>query len=64
MNFYTPHTRRIANIHAWNWFVRRFGLSPKEPGSSAFDPLKYALGRALVLGKKSFRGYTPKAGLL
>jgi hypothetical protein len=28
-----------------------------------FDGLKYYLGRALVWGKKTFRGYKPSAGL-
>ncbi len=62
--FYTPHMRRIANIHAWNYFLRRLGVSPRAPGDSPFDPLKYAMGRALVWGKKTFRRYEPSAGLL
>ena len=62
--FYTPHMRRMANIHAWNYFLRRLGVSPREPGGSPFDSMKYSLGRALVWAKKTFRRYEPSAGLL
>ena len=60
--FYTPHMRRMANIHAWNYFLRRLGVSPREPGGSPFDSMKYSLGRALVWAKKTFRRYEPSAG--
>jgi hypothetical protein len=61
--FYTDVTRRRANIHAWNLFLRKFGISPREPGASWLDGVKYGCGRALVWIKKTFRGYKPKAGL-
>ena len=61
--FYTSHTRRMANVHAWNLFLRRFGLQPAHPGTSAWrDALKYPLGRALVWSKR-LRGYKPRVGV-
>jgi hypothetical protein len=62
VNFYTPHLRRQANIRAWNSAVRRLGLEPREPGASALDPAKYALGRGLVWAKRKLRGFEPKPG--
>lgn len=62
--FYTPHMRRRANIHAANFVLRRFGIRCKDPGESAFDGLKYYLGRAVVWGKSTFRGYEPKPGIV
>lgn len=32
--FYTNVTRRTANVHAWNLFLRRLGMQPTEPGQS------------------------------
>jgi len=62
--FYTQDTRRRANVHAWNMFLRKFGLDPMQPGLSAWrDAIKYRLGRALVWFKKTYRGYKPKVGL-
>ena len=62
--FYTGVTRRSANAHAWNLFLRRLGLSPREPGQSAWlDKLKYPFGRTLVWVKKTFRDYQPRVGL-
>lgn len=62
--FYTDETRRRANVHAWNLFLRKFGLSPRDPGQSGWlDRLKYPCGRALVWVKKTFRGYKPKVGM-
>lgn len=62
--FYTEVTRRAANIHVLNLLLRRLGLSPREPGQSAWlDRVKYPLGRTLVWFKKSFRGYAPKVGM-
>ncbi|MBC7482729.1 MAG: cupin [Rhizobacter sp.] len=62
--FYTDVTRRSANVHAWNLFLRRLGLSPREPGQSAWlDRLKYPCGCTLVWVKKAFRGYRPRVGL-
>ena len=61
--FYTDVTRRSANVHAWNLFLRRLGLSPREPGQTAWlDKSKYPFGRALVWVKKAFRGYQPRVG--
>lgn len=61
--FYTDVTRRSANVHAWNLFLRRLGLSPREPGESEWlDRLKYPLGRALVWAKSRFRGHRPRVG--
>jgi len=60
--FYTPYLRRLANIRAWNAFLRRLGFSPSEPEASAFDPAKYVLGRGLVWAKRTFRGFKPKPG--
>lgn len=62
--FCTKQTRRSANIHALNQFLRQIGMSPREPGLSAgLDGLKYPCGRALVWARKTFRGYVPKAGM-
>jgi len=61
--FYTAHTRYRAYVHAWNLFLRRFGLDPREPGASAAaDSVKHACGRALVGLKRSLRGFQPKDG--
>lgn len=61
--FYTDRTRRSADVHAWNLFLRRFGLSPHEPGRSAWlDRVKYPLGRALVWAMKRYRGFCPRPG--
>jgi mannose-6-phosphate isomerase-like protein (cupin superfamily) len=62
--FYTQVTRRSANVHAWNLFLRKLGLSPKEPGQSVWlDRLKYPFGRALVGFRKNLRGYRPQVGM-
>jgi hypothetical protein len=61
--FYTDYTRRHAYVHAWNLFLRQFGLSPSHPGERAWvDAIKHPLGRALVWAKKTFRGYEPRVG--
>ena len=61
--FYTNVTRRLANVHAWNLFLRRLGLSPSEPGKSAWlDGLKYPCGQALVWVKRRYRGFIPRPG--
>jgi hypothetical protein len=60
--FYTDVTRKHANVHAFNKFLRRFGMNPRFPGeSSAADALKYPLGRALVATRR-LRGYQPPTG--
>ena len=62
--FYTSVTRMHANIHAWNLFLRRFGITPREPGDGgAMDAVKFRLGKALVGFRKRFRGYTPSVGM-
>ncbi len=61
--FYTDVTRRHANIHACNRVLRRLGLSPRSPGDSPFDAVKYACGRAVVYGMRTMRGYQPSVGL-
>ncbi|MBK9607649.1 MAG: cupin [Betaproteobacteria bacterium] len=61
--FYTAHTRFLAYAHAWNMFLRRFGLSPDDVGKSGFiDGVKYLGGRGLVLGRNAIRGHERKAG--
>lgn len=61
--FYTAHTRYRAYVHAWNLFLRRFGVKPREPGASAaIDAVKHACGRALMGLKRSLRGFEPKDG--
>lgn len=61
--FYTDVTRRHAYVHAVNLQLRRLGLTPTEPGESAWrDQLKYLVGRALIWAKKTFRGYQPRVG--
>jgi hypothetical protein len=63
INFYTPTTRRHANVHAFNHLLRKIGLTPSYPGQSEFvDRLKYALGRAVVATRKLLRGYEPPTG--
>jgi hypothetical protein len=62
--FYTEVTRRHANVHAWNLFLRKFGITPREPGQSAWrDAIKCRCGQAIVWFKKTYRGYKPKVGL-
>jgi hypothetical protein len=62
--FYTPYTRRIANVHACNHLLRRFGLKPREPGKNQFiDSIKYRVGRSHLWLRKTFRGYQPTPGL-
>jgi hypothetical protein len=62
--FYTPHTRRHANVHACNVLLRRFGIEPAGPGKNSLrDALKYYTGRAHVWIRKKFRGYKPSQGL-
>jgi hypothetical protein len=61
--FYTDQTRRDAHVRAWNLFLRKFGLKPRQPGGSpAIDRMKASCGRALVWAWKTFRGFRPKKG--
>ena len=63
--FYTRHTYREANIHACNVLLRRFGITPRQPGANRLvDSLKFACGRAHVWIRKTFRGYQPSNGLI
>jgi hypothetical protein len=64
MVFYTEHTRFVANVHAFNLFLRRLGLSPRDAGKSGLiDRVKYVGGRGVIRGVSALRGYTPKPGL-
>lgn len=57
--FYTEVTRQHAYVHAFNEFLRRRGLQPRDPGESAWlDRLKAAGGRALI-GYAKRRGFKP-----
>jgi hypothetical protein len=58
--FYSDVTRRQANTHALNRILRRAGLSPRSPGDSAFDALKYPLGRATMKVGKMRGRHQPK----
>ena len=60
--FYTSVTRRDAHIHSANRVLRKLGMNPKFPGESAFDGVKYGLGRAIVKAKKVFRHMDPPTG--
>jgi hypothetical protein len=62
--FYTPTTRRHANVHASNVLLRKFGIEPLGPGRNPLrDSIKYHVGRAHVWFRKTFRGYQPSKGL-
>ena len=62
--FYSDVTRRRANVHRWNLFLRRIGMTPTEPGHSLWlDRVKYPLGRSLVWLTRTFRGYRPQVGM-
>ncbi len=60
--FYTDVTRKHSHVHAGNRLLRKLGLSPKWPGTSALDTLKAQLGNAFVLGRKIFKGQPRPAG--
>lgn len=58
--FYTDQSRRAAHVHAGNTLLRKFGVSPKQPGQSALgDMVKAPLGRGLFWAKKTFQGFKP-----
>lgn len=62
INFYTPVTRRHANVHAFNDLLRKAGFQPKYPGQSdLLDRLKHPLGKAAMMMRK-MRGYEPPPG--
>ena len=61
--FYTSVTQRHANVHAFNKVLRRIGMNPRWPGTSAWaDRLKYPLGRIVVNLQRRLRRYSPPAG--
>lgn len=61
--FYTDATRRAANVHALNLFLRNRGWSPRDVGESdRLDRLKYPFGRALVALASVLRGYRRRVG--
>lgn len=62
--FYTRHTYRVANIHAFNEFARRrFGIQPRFPGNGGFvDRVKFGIGRTYIWLLKKLRGYRPNVG--
>jgi hypothetical protein len=63
--FYTDQTRRAANAHIANDFLRRMGLNPTFPGTSRVkDAIKYPFARALVWARAKFRGFKPKPGIV
>ncbi len=66
INFYTAKTRRHAQVHQLNRFVRRFGINPVPPGNSPIrDRFKAPLGRALVIMRQRLRpDYEPPVGTL
>lgn len=62
IDFYTDVTRRNANVHACNYVMRKFGLSPRYPEqSSLVDRLKYPVGRAFSTVNR-LRGYEMPPG--
>ena len=64
LTFYTPETRKVAYVHSFNNFLRRFlGSQPRPPRqSNNIDRLKYPLGRVLVEMKRSLRNYKLPTG--
>jgi hypothetical protein len=61
--FYTDYTRRLAYVNAWNQFLRRRGLEPRDPGESPWlDRLKEPWGRALIWHGVKFHGFKPRVG--
>ena len=62
INFYTPETRKRANVHALNEMLRKLGMSPTFPGKSpALDSIKYPFAKAYVAVQK-MRGFEPPPG--
>jgi len=61
--FYTDYTRRLAYVNAWNQFLRRRGLEPKDPGESDWqDRIKEVFGRALIWHGVRFHNFKPRVG--
>lgn len=64
MVFYTRATRRAANLHALNQFLRQRGLAVTPPDiSPRLDAIKFPLARSFVLARKWLRGYRLPAGM-
>ena len=62
INFYTPATRKRANVHALNELLRKLGMHPTFPGKSpALDSMKYPFAKAYVALQK-LRGFEPPPG--
>ncbi|MBO9513735.1 MAG: cupin [Variovorax sp.] len=54
VNFYTPVTRRTAQVHQLNRVLRKCGLSPRGPGESeALDALKAPFGKMAGLARST-----------
>jgi mannose-6-phosphate isomerase-like protein (cupin superfamily) len=55
--FYSDTTRRHARVHQANHYLRRLGLTPSDPGTSAWrDAIKAPLGRLLAAANVRLRG--------
>ncbi len=63
VNFYTALTKRHARVHQANAVLRKFGMSPREPGRSALgDALKAPLGHLLGAARYRLRHTPPPPG--
>jgi hypothetical protein len=63
--FYTDQTRRTANAHILNRYLRKLRIHPLRAGESPItDRFKYPLARALVWVLTRFRDFTPKPGIV
>jgi hypothetical protein len=63
--FYTDQTRRVANAHIANGFLRKMGINPTFAGASPVkDAIKYPFAQALVWAATKFRGFKPKPGIV
>jgi hypothetical protein len=62
--FYTDQTRRTANAHILNHYLRKLRIRPTRAGESVFrDRLKYPFARILVWVISRFRDFVPKPGV-
>jgi len=54
VNFYTPVTRRAAQVHQINRVLRKCGLSPAGPGESpTLDAIKAPIGKVTGIARSS-----------
>jgi len=61
--FYTDYNRQQARIHRCNCLLRRFVITPAQPGDSSIkDLLKQAAGFSIAALKRKFRGYNAPPG--